>query len=105
MVRSQVQVRKDHESAVLEISVVSEDRREAADIANEIARMYQVTASRGNRTVRLVAKAEPPVRPMQLFPWPCLVAVSLGGLLFVGGLVLVLTVLLRASRPRPVASD
>jgi len=104
-VRSCVRVRRHRDTAALEISVLDVDRREAAQIANEIARVYQEMASLENRAVRLIDQAEPPVRPRQSFPWPCIVAVSLGGLLFVGGLVLLLTVLIGAGRPRPVAAD
>ncbi len=111
ILRSDLQVRPVPNTCLLEIRVTSEKRSEAAQIANEIAKVYADTAlARAKETattdtplpppVQIIDPAEPALRPTGSKGPQIAAALLVSALLGAGGGALIFLAVRRPSRPR-----
>lgn len=104
ILKSRLDIHLSRSTSLIDIKVVSEDRDEAATIANEIGKIYCETANRTAREIGVTLKASvldsaaPAYRPVRNAPLKA-------GFYGVGGIICIVTGVLRlvrSGRPRTI---
>lgn len=97
LLRHRLEVRPNRDPGLVEITAESQDRFEAAQLANELARVCaevapgpaaQEPGAARRAAVRLIEQARPPLHPVRRRPLPVMLAAVAGLALTGGGLLL-----------------
>jgi len=109
MVQVQLKVEQAKKTGIISVTIISEDKLEAANIANEIASLYitDSTGSDGKPEAQLLQRAQPSLRPYRVGEKRSVaIAVGIAALLIAGGVgVLLSTRERRANQHSPAVDE